>query len=43
MFTVTYGHESTANLPIVTLAGEGHEVRFLPEAGFNCYYWTFLG
>lgn len=43
MYTVTYGHESTANLPIVTLTGEGHEVRFLPEAGFNCYYWTFMG
>lgn len=42
MFTVAYGHESTAGLPIVTLKGAGHEVRFLPEAGFNAYYWTFM-
>lgn len=43
MYTVTHGHEEKQNLPSITLKGGEHEVRFLPEAGFNCYYWTFLG
>lgn len=43
MFTATKGTLEGYGYELVTLAGAGHEVRILPQAGFNLYYWTFEG
>ena len=43
MFTATKGTLEGYGYELVTMAGAGHEVRILPQAGFNLYYWTFEG
>ena len=43
MFTAEKGIMQGYGYEIVTLAGAGHEVRILPENGFNLYYWTYEG
>lgn len=43
MFTVNRGTLEGYGYELVTMAGAGHEVRILPQAGFNLYYWTFEG
>lgn len=43
MFTVNKGTLEGYGYELVTMAGAGHEVRILPQAGFNLYYWTFEG
>ena len=43
MFTATTGTLEGYGYELVTLAGAGHEVRILPQAGFNLYYCTFEG
>ena len=43
MFTAEKGIMQGYGYEIVTLAGSGHEVRILPENGFNLYYWTYEG
>ena len=43
MFTAQKGIMQGHGYEIVTLAGAGHEVRILPENGFNLYYWTYEG
>lgn len=42
-FTVSHGALAPQNLDQWTLSGAGHEVRILPQAGFNAYYWTYQG
>ncbi len=43
MFTASKGTLEGYGYELVTMAGAGHEVRILPQAGFNLYYWTFEG
>ena len=43
MFTVSKGTLEGCGFEVLTMAGAGHEVRILPQAGFNLYYWTFEG
>lgn len=43
MFTATKGVLEGYGYELITMAGAGHEVRILPQAGFNLYYWTFEG
>ena len=43
MFTVNKGKLEPHGYELVTMAGAGHEVRILPQNGFNLYYWTFKG
>ncbi len=43
MFTVNRGKLEGYGYDLVTMTGAGHEVRILPQAGFNLYYWTFEG
>ena len=43
MFTVNKGKLEPHGYELVTMAGAGHEVRILPQNGFNLYYWTFEG
>lgn len=43
MFTANKGTLAGYGYELVTMAGAGHEVRILPQAGFNLYYWTFEG
>ena len=43
MFTVSKGTLESHGYELVTMAGAGHEVRILPQNGFNLYYWTFEG
>ncbi len=43
MFTVKRGTLEGYGYDQITMAGAGHEVRILPQAGFNLYYWTFEG
>ena len=43
MFTAKKGTLEGYGYELVTMAGAGHEVRILPQAGFNLYYWTFEG
>ena len=43
MFTAVKGIMEGYGYEIVTMAGAGHEVRILPENGFNMYYWTYEG
>ncbi|MCL2545093.1 MAG: aldose 1-epimerase [Clostridia bacterium] len=42
-FTVSHGTLAPHGLDMWTLTGAGHEVRILPQLGFNLYYWTFQG
>ena len=42
-FAVSHGTLTPQGLDMWTLTGAGHEVRILPEAGFNLYYWTYQG
>lgn len=41
MFTATKSTLEPHGYELITMAGAGHEVRILPQAGFNLYYWTF--
>ena len=43
MFTATKGILESHGYELITMAGAGHEVRILPQQGFNLYYWTFEG
>lgn len=43
MFTANWGICEGTEYRIVTLAGAGHEVRILPQNGFNLYAWTYEG
>lgn len=43
MFTVERGKLEGYGYELVTMKGAGHEVRILPQAGFNLYYWTYNG
>ena len=43
MFTVSKDTFEGHGYDVVTMAGAGHEVRILPQNGFNLYYWTFEG
>jgi len=43
MFTAEKGILEPHGYEQITLAGAGHEVRILPQAGFNLWYWTFEG
>ena len=43
MFTAVKGVLEGYGYELITLAGAGHEVRILPQQGFNLYYWTFEG
>ena len=43
MFTATKGILDPHGYELITMTGAGHEVRILPQAGFNLYYWTFEG
>jgi len=42
-FTVSQSKLAPHDLELWTLSGAGHEVRILPQLGFNLYYWTFQG
>lgn len=43
MFTAEKGALAGYGYELITMKGAGHEVRILPQAGFNLYYWTFNG
>lgn len=43
MFSVEKGILEPYGYEQITMKGEGHEVRILPQAGFNLWYWTFEG
>ena len=43
MFTAERGVHAPLGWEEITLRGAGHEVRILPFAGFNLWYWTFEG
>ncbi len=43
MFTATQGKLEGCGYDVVTMTGAGHEVRVMPQNGFNLYYWTFDG
>ena len=42
MFEVHNAETSVEGFEEIVLKGEGHEVRILPQAGFNVYYWHYL-
>ncbi|MBQ9009610.1 MAG: aldose 1-epimerase [Clostridia bacterium] len=42
MFEVHSGETRIEEFEEIVLKGEGHEVRILPQAGFNVYYWHYL-
>ncbi|MDR3051755.1 MAG: aldose 1-epimerase [Oscillospiraceae bacterium] len=42
-FTAQHGALPPHGLDVWMLSGAGHEVRILPEMGFNLYYWTYEG
>ncbi|MBQ8095305.1 MAG: aldose 1-epimerase [Clostridia bacterium] len=41
MFEVQKGRIETGNFEEIRMAGAEHEVRILPQAGFNVYYWHY--
>ena len=43
MFTAEKGILEPHGYEQITMKGEGHEVRILPQAGFNLWYWTYEG
>lgn len=43
MFTAKRGVLEPYGYELITMAGAGHEIRILPQNGFNLYYWTFEG
>ena len=43
MFVAEKGIHEPWGWDEITMKGAGHEVRILPDAGFNLWYWTFEG
>ncbi len=43
MFTVSKGIYEPNGYELIVMKGEGHEVRILPQNGFNLWYWTYEG
>ena len=43
MFEVGRTVNEVSGMEEIIMSGEGHEVRILPQAGFNVYYWHYKG